>query len=362
MTSRIFTGATYTCAVAATPEETLAGEQRRRIPAAAAAVAGGLLTLIAGLLQVSVGKYLQTSPDFRFVQVVDALRERLSAGPVPTLGLKAREALYLNDHAFERLIATFTLSLSAVATGIALTYLYRFAYARRPEIGRATVVVIIAGTVLWSLPPIVGEIATTIDANSFANATDQSAQAAREVVGSPVWLAGQYLAALGRLLLAVGFVLVSLKAMSVGLLTRFMGVLGVIVGVLFILPLGGSLPFVQVFWMFALGALFLHKWAGSQGLPPAWSTGEAHPWPSQQELREARLARQQERSGSRGESKPSGRGKAAGRREEAGSDEEAPASSNGKGRGRPSVPEIPAPKAPERPAHSSSKKKKRRRR
>jgi len=342
--------------VAVTPEETLADEQRWRIPAAVAAIAAGILTLIASLLQISYGKFLQTSPDFRFVRVIDALRERLSAGPAAELSLKAREALYLNEHAFERLITTFAMSLSAVAIGVALTHLYRSTVARRAEIGRATIVVIIAGSVLSSLPSLVGEIVTTIDAHSFANATDQSAQAARDVLGSPVWLAGQYLAALGHLLLGVAFVLASLKAMSVGLLTRFMGVLGIIVGVLFILPLGAMLPFVQVFWLIALGALFMGKWAGAQGLPPAWSSGEAHPWPSQQELREARLARQEERSGARAESKAARGGEAAQR------DEQAPTSTNGKGRGRPSVPKTPAPQAPARAAHPSSKKKKRKRR
>jgi len=342
--------------VAATPEETLADEQRRRIPAAVAAIAAGLLTLIASLLQISYGKYLQTSPEFRFVRVIDALRERLSAGPAAELSLKAREALYLNEHAFERLISTFAMSLSAVVIGIALTHLYRSTAARRPEIGRATIVVIIAGTVLWSLPSLVGEIVTTIEARSFANATDQSAQAARDVLSSPIWLAGQYLAFLGHFLVGLAFVLVSLKAMSVGLLTRFMGVLGIIVGVLFILPLGAMLPFVQVFWLLALGALFLGKWAGAQGLPPAWSTGEARPWPSQQELREARLARQEERAGSRTEAKAASGGDAAE------GDEQAPTSTNGKSRGRPSAPKTPAPQAPARPAHPSSKKKKRKRR
>ena len=83
--------------------------------------------------------------------------------------------------------------------------------------------------------------------------------------------------------------------MRVGLLTRFMGVLGMIVGALFIIPLGSSLPIVQAFWLVALGVLFLGRWPA--GMPPAWVTGEAQPWPTQQELREARLEKQAERRG-----------------------------------------------------------------
>ena len=79
--------------------------------------------------------------------------------------------------------------------------------------------------------------------------------------------------------------LTALNAMRVGLLTRFMGVLGIIVGVLFVIPLEGALPIVKVFWLVALGVLFLGRWPG--GMPPAWVTGEAQPWPTQQELREA---------------------------------------------------------------------------
>lgn len=355
MTSRIFTAATYTCVVAATPEETLADEQRRRTPAAVAAILAGVLSLVASIIAVTADK------DFPNVEVIRALRERLDGPLLPPPGLKARQVLYVNDHALELVGVALVLSLAAVAMGLALTFLYRATYARRAEVGRVAVVVTIAGTVLVALPGIVKAIALALDAKSFADssANEQTAKAARDVLGSPVAIASLFLSELGRLLLGLAFVLVSLKAMSVGLLTRFMGVLGIIVGVLFILPLGTTLPFVQTFWLMALGALFLGKWAGSQGLPPAWTTGEAQPWPSQQELREARLARQEER----GESKSSwGRLGGAASSDTTASSGKTPTSSNGKGRGRPAVPDTPAPEAPARPAHSSSKRKKRKRR
>jgi hypothetical protein len=74
-------------------------------------------------------------------------------------------------------------------------------------------------------------------------------------------------------------ILVSLNAMRAGLLSRFMGVLGVILGALFVLPLIAS-PIIQLFWLLALGVLFIGKWPGGRG--PAWETGEAVPWPSPQ--------------------------------------------------------------------------------
>ncbi len=136
----------------------------------------------------------------------------------------------------------------------------------------------------------------------------------------------------------ISFVLLALNGMRVGLLTRFMGVLGIIVGVLFVIPLGASLPIVQAFWLIALGALFLGKWPA--GLPPAWVTGEAQPWPTQQELREARIARTSDDDDDDEEERP----RRAGRRERA------------------EPPETPAPELPERRPHPSSKKRKRKRR
>jgi len=337
--------------VAATPEETLADERRRRIPAAVAAISAGVLSLLSSVLAAT------TDRDFPNVHVIAALRERLADAPPSLPGLKARQVLYVDDNALQLLAVAFVLSLTAVAMGLALTFLYRAAYARRTEIGRGAVVVTIAGTVLVALPGLVKAVALAIDASSFAasSVTEQTAGAARDVLGSPVAIAALFLGELGRLTLGLAFVLVSLKAMSVGLLTRFMGVLGIIVGVLFILPLGRTLPFVQAFWLIALGALFLGRWAGSQGLPPAWSSGEARPWPSQQELREARVARQEQRGAGRG-------GGAADEEQTTGEQQTTGRASDGGERGRAPVSEIPAPEPRKRAAHSSSNKKKRRRR
>jgi len=79
---------------------------------------------------------------------------------------------------------------------------------------------------------------------------------------------------------------IALNAMRAGLLTRFMGVLGIISGVLFVLVQLSPLPVVQAFWLVALGVLLSGR--GPRQLPPAWAAGVAIPWPSQQQLREAR--------------------------------------------------------------------------
>jgi hypothetical protein len=78
--------------------------------------------------------------------------------------------------------------------------------------------------------------------------------------------------------LAFAAVMIAMNAMRTGLLSRFMGVLGIGMGVMLILPLGIQ-PLLQLFWLGALGVLFLGRWPGA-GRGPAWETGEPIPWPS----------------------------------------------------------------------------------
>jgi hypothetical protein len=85
----------------------------------------------------------------------------------------------------------------------------------------------------------------------------------------------------GTIALAFAYVIISLNAMRAGLLSRFMGILGIIVGALIVLPLlPQGVPIVQIFWLGAVGFLFLGLWPGGRG--PAWETGEATPWPTPQ--------------------------------------------------------------------------------
>jgi hypothetical protein len=61
--------------------------------------------------------------------------------------------------------------------------------------------------------------------------------------------------------------MISLNAMRVGLLSRFMGVMGVIVGVAVapILPIDQQ-GIIRVFWLAALGVLFLGRWRNTAGV------------------------------------------------------------------------------------------------
>jgi MFS family permease len=315
--------------VATTAQDTLADEQRRRIPAAVAAITAGILTLAGGALTAVVFS------DRPVVYVLDAMQEQLSPNP-PQPGLKARQVLWADENALKLVLLGVLLALAAAAIGLALSHLYRSVKARRPELPRAVLVAGVTGAALLAASSLLQAVGSAVSASSFADSANQTAAAARDALRPPAVLAAGIMQIVGIFAIAIAFVLLSLNGMRVGLLTRFMGVLGIIVGVLFVVPLGSaSLPLVQALWFVALGVLFLGRWPG--GMPPAWVTGEARPWPSQQELREARAERQ---AASGADERPR----------------------RGVRRERAEPPETPAPELPERRPHPSSKKRKRKRR
>ena len=327
------TTATYTCAVAATPDETLAAERERRTKAGAGALAAAAVVLVGSVL------VLLASRDLPITRLLDTLRENLLGPAAPDPGPITRLVEFFDDNLVLVVVARLLPAIGIALATWALTFLYQSTKARNPQLSKLPLIVTIAGGVLTVVATIVGTASLALDVSAFADSARQTEAAAREVLRSTFTAGGDQLAQLGIRVFGMGLALTAYQAMRVGLLTRFMGVLGIIVGLLYILPLDGTLPFVKVFWLVALGILLLHRWPGA--MPPAWVTGEPQPWPTQQELREQRATVQAERTGGGLEEKL--------RRPR---------------RGRAEPPETPAPEPPPRTgrSHSSSKKKKRKRR
>lgn len=204
-------------------------------------------------------------------------------------------------------ITTVLQGLSTALIAAPLWFLYEATRFRRPEIPAVARYLAIGGPILTGLLQIVrqfqvADVADRVRADLMVNprapeaaneyARDQLASGSLQIVGSIGLAAG--------LALAFAFILISLNAMRAGLLSRFMGILGIIVGVLFVVPLLGPVPIVEVFWVAALGLLFLGKWPqGGRG--PAWETGQAIRWPSatdrQADLVAARAEREEEEEG-----------------------------------------------------------------
>jgi MFS family permease len=241
-------------------EELLERERRAARPAAAGAVLGAVLPMAGAIAGARV----------------------LSDQPRDS----ASKLLYFHDHSGSLIAYAILLALGALAILVPMRFLYGATRARRPGLPRVALICLVFGCVVLAVVQVTSQVVLAEKASAFATSGNQTYEEAKAVFELPVLrgLAAAGLAA--QLSLGFAFVMISLNAMRVGLLSRFMGVIGIIVGVLFVVPLAPGPPVVQSFWLGALAVLFAGRWPG--GVPPAWSRGEAVPWPSQQELRERR--------------------------------------------------------------------------
>ena len=243
-------------AAAAPPEAQLEWEHRAGRLAGPAALLSALLVAASTAVQVGIG----AAPD------------------------NEREALMrFDEHQGEFFVSLGLQAASYLLLAGALLYLLRATMYRRPEVPRFIKGLVLLAPVLLAVGGLMNQLDLNDVADEFLAGTRSEARADdlledRNVVGGAI-------ASGGTLCLALSFVLISLNAMRAGLLSRFMGVLGIVVGALLVFPLlPGGQATVQVFWVAALGMLFLGRWPGGRG--PAWETGEAIPWPSAAEVRE----------------------------------------------------------------------------
>jgi hypothetical protein len=244
------------------PEETLAHEARVRNRYAAAAVIAGVLLIIGAVIQLS--------------------------GPHASVNELTLDLLIANKRFPLDLIASVLNALAALAAAAVLIYLWQAARARNPERVRSyiRIVVILAG-VLTAVAGVVYAAVVAIKVHQFATTGAQTYEEANRLTSGGGLLALQLLGQAAALLVAVAFVLVSLQAMNQGLLSRFMGYLGMFAGALFLFQIT-QVPVVQAFWLLALGYLITGRWPS--GVPPAWRSGRAEPWPSGAEMRARRAA------------------------------------------------------------------------
>jgi MFS family permease len=324
-------------------QEALAWEAEHRQRAAIAAFAGAIFTIV-GVLLTTLGQPGSGEFDNRILTVVDTMG-RAAAGETIPPGRISAYTVEVGQSPALPIAGAVLFGLGSLAVYFAMAYLFRAVRARKPEFQQIALVMAAIGAVGFGLGRAISEIARYLGAADFVDAADKSNSAASDALSPSASLIGQVIWQAAALALGFAFVLIALNAMRVGLLTRFMGVLGIIVGVTFVLPLDQQ-GIIRVFWLGALGVLFLGRMPS--GVPKAWVTGEAEPWPSQQQLREQREAARAQREPQRREEperKPS-------------PTERTPAKAP-----------PPAPPAPRRPdaaaagtPHSASKKRKRKRR
>ncbi|HEV7751953.1 MAG TPA: hypothetical protein VGO71_10445 [Baekduia sp.] len=280
---------------AATPrvEDVLARERTAKPRVGLVALAAAVLAVVAGVLPQAI------NANFPRVFVLDSVRDAAGES-IGRPGLRTAQILFIDDHALPLLLVAIAQSATAVLIGLLLVFLFDASVARggtTPPIARTLAIVGAGATALSAL---VLQIAVMISASDFASSADHGTAAAHDALRGGVVVAASGLGLLGSITLAAAFVLITIGAMRVGLLTRFLGVLGAIVGALILLgPLLGSPTFiVQAFWLGMIGALLLGRFP--REIPPAWTSGEAMPWPTQQEIREERQRQRGENGGGGG--------------------------------------------------------------
>jgi hypothetical protein len=243
------------------PEQQLEYEARVRTRQAIVAGLAGVLIIVAAVIQL-VGPHTK----------VDEL----------TVDLITANKRFPLD-----LISAVINGLGSLAIAWTLNYLYVCSRARNPTVKPFVRWIAIAGGVLSAVTGIAYAIIVAIKVHEFVTTGAQTYAEANRLTSATGLLALQIIGQASALLLAVGVALVSLNALRQGLLTRFIGYLGVFAGVLVLFQIT-QVPVVQAFWLLAVAYLISGRWP--TGVPPAWRSGRAEPWPAQSELRARRVA------------------------------------------------------------------------
>jgi hypothetical protein len=279
-----------------TPEQALEWEARQGPRAAIAAGAGALLVIASG---VGTAAAFKGAPANGFA---DSLARGGHPGGVGSLpSLRTDYFQFYDDRAATVLLTAVGRALGFVAIAFMLVYLGMAVRNRAPGFRGVWIYIALAGGLLGAVATVLFTIGTSTEISGFLNGP-HTVDRAHDIGSSSVLIASQLIGIPGTqaigvasLALGMGWVVICLNAMRIGLLTRFMGVLGVICGALIVLPILSPLPIVQTFWLGAMAVLLAGRWP--QGVPPAWTTGEATPWPSQQKAREERREAMQRRRG-----------------------------------------------------------------
>lgn len=261
----------------ASTEQQLAWEAGQRKRAAVAAVLAGVFLLAA---DIWINVAFRGGPESSFLESVLRLPAPGSIADDPSLRVRSFE--FFDEHSTASIVSAALRAIGLIALAYAMTFLAVATRARRPEMARPFVYVTLFGAVLLAVEAVVRTVANLSLVNEFLDGP--RTVETLDGLGGDWVVAAELIKFVGQFAVAAGFIVVSLNAMRAGLLTRFMGILGMIVGFLLILPLA-VVP-VQPLWLVALGVLFWGWWPG--GTPPAWRTGRAEPWPSQQDVARAR--------------------------------------------------------------------------
>jgi hypothetical protein len=245
------------------------------------AFAGGFLYLLSGITNSSV---LGGAPQ---VGVLQGLTPAFSGVADPSRSPRVAEVKYISHHAASLIAASAVAALAIVALTLVLLLLADASRFRRPEMWAPARPLILVGGIALAIVSVGHQVVTAIETHNFAVGHDLSNSAVdNALTKGTANIVVDYLDLLAGLAVAVGMIVIMINAIRVGLLTRWLGIVGIFSGILIFLPIGGAtLEVIPSFWLVAMGILYIGKWPN--GEPPAWQAGEARPWPSRAQIREA---------------------------------------------------------------------------
>lgn len=250
------------------PQQLLAWEARHRPRAGIAGLIAAAALLAFNVLQQILER------DIPSVSGLESLERATQPNPVGNLpSLQTPVFEYLNSKGGIAIGVAISALIGYIAVGWVTGFLGVATRARLPHIRRFVMYLPIVGGVLLGLGFLLSQLGRQQIVSDFLDGP-RTVEAATSL--SSVMLdVSRLLLPLGGLVLAVGIVIISLNAMRAGLLTRMLGYLGIASGAFMVLV---PLPIVQIFWLAAVGAILLGRWPG--GVPIAWRTGNAEPWPA----------------------------------------------------------------------------------
>lgn len=193
----------------------------------------------------------------------------------------------VDAHRSAQMLSSILQAIGVGLLAVPLFYLFRAANARSEAMRGQLVGVVIAAPLFLAVLAVLSGISTLHAASDFvadevprlmakgvALGSDRANEAASDTITeAPLRPLAAGFGIGGQIGFVVAMFYTSLHAMRAGLLTRFWGSLGMALGAV-------SFIFFQftLLWFIYFG-LFLLGWVPG-GKPPAWSSGEAEPWPS----------------------------------------------------------------------------------
>jgi hypothetical protein len=192
----------------------------------------------------------------------------------------------IDAHSGARILASVLQGIAIGLLAAPLVYLFRAAKARSERMRGQLIGVVVAAPLFLTVAAILTGVSTVQAASDFVSGdtlhllarevSDRANDAATDTLNDQSLrpLAAGF-ALGGQLGFAVAMFYSALYGMRTGLLTRFWGSLGMALGAVSFFPV-----FFQfaVLWFAYLGLLIAGRVPG--GKPPAWSAGEAIPWPT----------------------------------------------------------------------------------